>query len=49
MTRHPLDLLPPRGKPPSTVRAIETWIQQAERTESAFSERSRARSRYPVD
>ena len=31
MTGHPLDLLPPRGKPPSTVRAIETWIQQAER------------------
>jgi hypothetical protein len=31
MIGHPLDLLPPRGKPPSTVRAIETWIQQAER------------------
>jgi hypothetical protein len=31
MTGHPLDLLTPRNKPPSTVRAIETWIQQAER------------------
>lgn len=30
MTGHPLDQLQPRGKPPTTVRAIETWIQQAE-------------------
>lgn len=27
---HPFHKLPPRGKPPATVRAIETWIQQAE-------------------
>ncbi|OGQ78143.1 MAG: hypothetical protein A2289_04715 [Deltaproteobacteria bacterium RIFOXYA12_FULL_58_15] len=31
MTDHPLDRLAPRGKPPTTVRAIETWIQQAEK------------------
>jgi len=30
MTRHPFDKLNPRGKPPATVRAIESWIQQAE-------------------
>jgi hypothetical protein len=30
MKQHPLDLLEPRDKPPTTVRAIETWIQQAE-------------------
>ena len=30
MTPHPFDKLPPRGKQPSTVRTIETWIQQAE-------------------
>jgi hypothetical protein len=28
---HPLDRLRPRGKPPATARAIETWIQTAER------------------
>ena len=27
---HPLDQLEPRDKPPATVRAIDTWIQQAE-------------------
>lgn len=30
MSRHPLDGLEPRGKAPTTVRALETWIQQAE-------------------
>ena len=30
MKQHPFDKLPPRGKKPSTVRTIETWIQQAE-------------------
>ncbi len=30
MTQHPLDGLEPRGKAPTTVRAIETWVQQAE-------------------
>jgi hypothetical protein len=30
MTGHPFDNLDPRGKPPATVRAIESWIQQAE-------------------
>ncbi len=30
MTAHPFDDLDPRGKPPATVRAIESWIQQAE-------------------
>jgi hypothetical protein len=32
MTSHPLDRLEPRGKPPATVRALETWIQQAQRS-----------------
>lgn len=31
MTGHPFERLDPRGKPPATVRAIETWIQQAEK------------------
>ena len=30
MTAHPFDTLIPRGKPPATVRAIESWVQQAE-------------------
>ena len=30
MKRNPLDLLKPRDRPPTTVRAIETWIQHAE-------------------
>lgn len=30
MKPHPLDKLEPRDKPPTTVRAIETWVQQAE-------------------
>jgi len=30
MTGHPFDKPIHRGKPPATVRAIESWIQQAE-------------------
>ena len=30
MTQHPFNNLEPRGKTPTTVRAIENWIQQAE-------------------
>ncbi|MCP4680024.1 MAG: nucleotidyl transferase AbiEii/AbiGii toxin family protein [Deltaproteobacteria bacterium] len=30
MKGHPFNNLDPRGKPPPTVRAIESWIQQAE-------------------
>ena len=31
MTIHPFDALKPRGKTPSTVRALEKWIQDSER------------------
>jgi hypothetical protein len=31
LTGHPFDDLDPRGKPPATARAIESWIQQAEK------------------
>ena len=39
MTAHPLDGLAPRGKPPATVRALETWIQQAEQKVGVGSRR----------
>jgi len=31
MSAHPLDQLKPRGKPPATARAIEKWLQDADR------------------
>lgn len=31
MSEHPFDKLKPRGKPPTTTRAIESWIRDAER------------------
>jgi len=39
MTLHPFEGLEPRGKSPATVRAIETWIQQAEQKVGVGSRR----------
>ena len=46
MTRHPLDQLQPRGKPPTTVRAIETLEARAH--EAAVTGEIAARAWPPV-